>query len=181
MEGIEHKMVSANGLNIHIAEMGKGPLVLFLHGFPELWYSWRHQIVYMAACGYRAVAPDLRGYGDTTGAPTGDHTKFTMLHVVGDIIALLDAITREDEKVFLVGHDWGAYIAWHLCLFRPERVKALVNMSIAFMPRDPTRKMVETFREIYGNDHYVCRFQVIFLNNEHRLTSLYIYLCKARF
>lgn len=162
MEGIEHKMVSANGLNIHIAEMGKGPLVLFLHGFPELWYSWRHQIVYMAACGYRAVAPDLRGYGDTTGAPTRDHTKFTVLHVVGDIIALLDAITREDEKVFLVGHDWGAYIAWQLCLFRPERVKALVNLSVAFMPRDPTRKMVETFREIYGDDHYVCRFQVIF-------------------
>ncbi|KAF5944701.1 hypothetical protein HYC85_018778 [Camellia sinensis] len=70
MEGIEHKTISVNGINMHIAEKGKGPVVLFLHGFPELWYSWRHQILYTAAHGYRAVAPDLRGYGDTDRSTT---------------------------------------------------------------------------------------------------------------
>ncbi|KAJ0559998.1 putative soluble epoxide hydrolase [Helianthus annuus] len=160
MEGIEHKTISVNGLNIHIAEKGQGQLVLFLHGFPELWYSWRHQIVYLADHGYRAVAPDLRGYGDTTGVPVDDHTKFTIYHVVGDLIGLLDAITSEGEKVFVVGHDWGAFVAWHLCMFRPDRVKALVNLSVPFIPWDPMGDMVQMLRAACGEDHYVVRFQV---------------------
>ncbi|KAK3016339.1 hypothetical protein RJ639_005723 [Escallonia herrerae] len=159
MEGIEHKMVSVNGIDMHIAEKGQGPLVLFIHGFPESWYSWRHQIVYMAAHGYRAVAPDMRGYGDTTGAPIGDITNFTTLHLVGDVVALIGAIAPDEDKVFVVGHDWGAHIAWHLCLFRPDRVKALVNLSVAYMPRDPTSSPAQTFRALYGDDHYVSRFQ----------------------
>ncbi|KAI8566039.1 hypothetical protein RHMOL_Rhmol02G0008200 [Rhododendron molle] len=160
METIEHKTITANGINIHIAEKGQGPLVLFLHGFPGLWYSWRHQILYMAAHGYRAVAPDLRGYGDTTGAPVDDCTKFTSLHVVGDIVALLDAIAPDEHQVFVVGHDWGAFMAWSLCLYRPDRVKALVNLSVHFMPRDPVMKPIAMFRGLYGDDHYMCRFQV---------------------
>ncbi|CAL5393302.1 unnamed protein product [Camellia sinensis] len=160
MEGIEHKMISVNGINMHIAEKGKGPMVLFLHGFPELWYSWRHQILYMATQGYRAVAPDLRGYGDTTGPPVNDFTKFTILHVLGDIMALLDKIAPDEDKVFVVGHDWGAYIAWYLCLFRPDRVKAMVNLSVHFLPRSPTMNFVDIFRGLYGDDHYVYRFQV---------------------
>lgn len=159
MEGVEHKNVSVNGLNIHIVEKGEGPLVLFLHGFPQLWYSWRHQITFLAAHGYRAVAPDLRGYGDTTGAPANDATKFSILHVVGDMVALLDAIAP-DEKVFLVGHDWGANIGWHLCLFRPDKIKAVVNLSVPFLPRNPSGKIVEYFRAAYGEDHYIVRFQV---------------------
>jgi pimeloyl-ACP methyl ester carboxylesterase len=115
MEKIEHKMVPVNGIDMHYAELGQGPLVLFIHGFPELWYSWRHQILFMAANGYRAVAPDLRGYGDTTGAPTDDISKFTTLHIVGDLVALLQAIAPDEEKVFVVGHDWGALIALHFC------------------------------------------------------------------
>ncbi|KAK3017985.1 hypothetical protein RJ639_002742 [Escallonia herrerae] len=159
MEGIEHKMVRVNGLDMHVAEKGQGPLVLFLHGFPELWYSWRHQIVYMAAHGYRAVAPDMRGYGDTTGAPLGDITKFTTLHLAGDMVALIDAIAPEEDKVFVVGHDWGALVAWQLCLCRPDRVKALVNLSVMYLPRDPTRLLAQTFRDLYGDDHYISRFQ----------------------
>ncbi|XP_052208389.1 uncharacterized protein LOC127812103 [Diospyros lotus] len=159
MEGIEHKTIAVNGLNIHVAEKGRGPVVLFLHGFPELWYSWRHQILFMASHGYRAVAPDLRGYGDTTGAPASDAAKFTVLHVVGDVVALIDAIAPDEEKVFVVGHDWGAQIAWYLCLFRPEKVRALVNLSVHFVPRHPTGKIVEIFRNLYGDDHYICRFQ----------------------
>ncbi|CAK9145597.1 unnamed protein product [Ilex paraguariensis] len=159
MEKIQHKMVAVNGLNMHIAELGQGPLILFLHGFPELWYSWRHQILYFAAHGYRAVAPDLRGYGDTTGAPLNDRTKFTTLHLVGDLIELLNSIAPDEDKVFVVGHDWGALIAWDLCLFRPDKVKALVNLSVPFFPRNPAMNIVEMFRALYGDDHYICRFQ----------------------
>ncbi|KAL0388815.1 UNVERIFIED_CONTAM: Epoxide hydrolase A [Sesamum radiatum] len=159
MENIEHKIIPVNGLKMHVAELGEGPLVLFVHGFPELWYSWRHQMVFLAAHGYRAVAPDLRGYGDTTGAPLDDPSKFTVLHLVGDLILLLDAIAPGEEKVFVVGHDWGALIAWHLCLYRPDRVKALVNLSVAFYPRNPEVNPVEMFRGLYGDDHYICRFQ----------------------
>lgn len=106
MEKIEHKIVSVNGIKMHVAELGKGPLVLFLHGFPELWYSWRHQILFMAERGYRAVAPDLRGYGNTIGLPTDDVSKFTVFHIVGDLIELLQAIAPDADKVFVVGHDW---------------------------------------------------------------------------
>ncbi|XP_071693983.1 epoxide hydrolase 2-like isoform X2 [Rutidosis leptorrhynchoides] len=159
MEGTEHKTISANGLNIHIAEKGQGPLMLFLHGFPELWYSWRHQIVYFANNGYRAVAPDLRGYGDTTGAPINDHTKFTVCHLVGDMIGLLDAITSEGEKVFVVGHDWGAFVAWHLAMFRPDRVKAMVNLSVPLIAYNPMGDIVELMRAVHGPDHYMVRFQ----------------------
>ncbi|GFZ09048.1 alpha/beta-Hydrolases superfamily protein [Actinidia rufa] len=126
MEGIEHRTITVNGINMHIAEKGKGPIILFVHGFPELWYSWRHQILHAAASGYRAVAPDLRGYGGTTGVPSNDHSKFTVLHVVGDLVALIDAIAPDSHQVFVVGHDWGALITWYLCLFRPDRVRALV-------------------------------------------------------
>nr|GMD73919.1 putative epoxide hydrolase [Ipomoea batatas] len=159
MDKITHKTVGVNGINIHVAELGEGPLVLFLHGFPELWYSWRHQILFLAAQGYRAVAPDLRGFGDTTGAPNDDPSKFTVFHIVGDLIELLRSIAPEEDKVFVVGHDWGAIIAWHLCMFRPDKVKALVNLSVHFFPRHPHLDLVESFRAMYGNEHYICKFQ----------------------
>ncbi|XP_019180644.1 PREDICTED: bifunctional epoxide hydrolase 2-like isoform X2 [Ipomoea nil] len=159
MEKITHKTVGVNGINMHVAELGEGPLVLFLHGFPELWYSWRHQILFLADHGYRAVAPDLRGYGDTTGAPNNDPSKFTVFHIVGDLIELLQSIAPEEDKVFVVGHDWGALIAWQLCMFRPDKVKALVNLSVQFFPRHPHLDLVESFKAMYGNDHYICRFQ----------------------
>ncbi|KAL3626540.1 hypothetical protein CASFOL_030089 [Castilleja foliolosa] len=159
MEKIEHKTIPVNGINMHVAELGQGPLVLFIHGFPELWYSWRHQMEFVAARGYRAAAPDMRGYGDTTGAPIDDPSKFTMLHMVGDLISLLDTIAPNEGKVFVVGHDWGAYVAWHLCLYRPDRVRALVNLSVPFNPWTPGMSPVEKFRSFYGDDHYICRFQ----------------------
>lgn len=155
MEGVEHRTVKANGINIHVAEKGEGPIILFIHGFPESWYSWRHQIHALALLGYRAVAPDLRGYGDSD-APS-DVGSYTCLHVVGDLIGVLDAMGA--DKVFVVGHDWGAIIAWYLCLFRPDRVKALVNMSVAYFPRNPMHKPLEICRHLYGDDFYVCRFQ----------------------
>ncbi|CAH1435924.1 unnamed protein product [Lactuca virosa] len=137
--------------------MGQVPIVLLLHGFPKIWYSWRHQILYLAAHGYRAVAPDPRGYRDTTKAPIDDPTKFTTLHVVGDMVALIAALGV--DKVFVVGHDWGTMIAWSLCLFRPDKAKALVNLSVHFAPRNPHQKIVEIFCVAYRDDHYICRFQ----------------------
>ena len=159
MEGIEHRTVNVNGINMHIAEKGQGPVILFIHGFPELWYTWRHQIIALASQGYRAVAPDLRGFGDTDAPPS--ITSYTGFHVVGDLIALLDAVAPDQDKVFVVGHDWGARIAWFLCLFRPDRVKALFNISVVFEPRNPKSKPLDYLRAIYGNDYYKCRIQVL--------------------
>lgn len=189
MEGITHRTVAVNGINMHIAEKGEGPVVLFIHGFPELWYSWRHQMVALAARGYRAIAPDLRGYGDTDAPPCT--TDYTIFHLVGDLVALLDALAQDQvtvdppflslsitllfllivtnlrdiahmeiRKVFVVGHDWGAMVAWWLCMLRPDRVRALVNLSVAFSPRNPARRPVDSLKAIFGDDHYICRFQV---------------------
>ncbi|CAI9300713.1 unnamed protein product [Lactuca saligna] len=107
------------------------------------------------------VTPDLRGYGDTTGAPINDPTKFTTLHVVGDMVTLIDSLGA--DKVFVVEHDWGALIAWCLCLFKPDKVKALVNLSIHFTPRNLKQKILENVCAAYGDDHYICRLQVAFL------------------
>ncbi|XP_039115093.1 epoxide hydrolase A-like isoform X1 [Dioscorea cayenensis subsp. rotundata] len=156
MEGINHRRVEVNGIGMHIAEKGEGgPVVLMLHGFPELWYSWRHQINGLAAKGYHAVAPDLRGYGDTD-APSAI-SSYSMFHLVGDIVALINVLGQ--DQVFVVGHDWGALVAWHLCLFRPDKVKALVNLSVPFMPRNPAVKPVDYFRSLFGDDYYICRCQ----------------------
>ncbi|XP_078173898.1 epoxide hydrolase 1-like [Carex rostrata] len=158
MQGIEcvkHGMVEANGIKMHVAEQGEGPAVLLIHGFPQIWYSWRHQMAGLAARGYHAIAPDLRGYGDTE-APQ-PVASYTALHLVGDLIALLDALKL--PQVFVVGHDWGAIISWYLCLFRPDRIRALVNLSVVFMPRNPVVPPVKYFRVAYGDEFYVDRFQ----------------------
>lgn len=156
MDKIEHTTVTTNGINMHVASIGSGPAVLFLHGFPELWYSWRHQLLSLSSLGYRAIAPDLRGYGDSDAPPSV--TDYTVFHIVGDLVGLLDALGI--DQVFLVGHDWGAIIAWQFCLFRPDRIKALVNTSVAFSPRNPSRKPIDGFRALFGDDFYICRFQV---------------------
>lgn len=133
MVDIAHKQVQANGISLHVAEAGDGPLVLLCHGFPELWYSWRHQIDALAAAGYRVVAPDQRGYGgsdrpEAVGA-------YTLLHLVGDMVGLLDALGEESATI--VGHDWGSMVAWNAALLRPDRFPAVVGMSVPYAPRTP--------------------------------------------
>ncbi|KAL7593035.1 uncharacterized protein LOC111884232 [Lactuca sativa] len=155
MEGIEHRTLRVNGIDMHIAEKGEGPTILFLHGFPELWYTWRHQIQALAALGYHCVAPDLRGYGNTDAPPSP--TSYTCLHVVGDLVALIESLGG--EPVYLVAHDWGAMIGWYLCMFRPDKVKAYACMSVPYRPRNPKMKPVETMRAFFGEDYYMCRFQ----------------------
>ncbi len=122
--------VQANGIRMRVAEQGSGPLVVFCHGWPESWYSWRHQLSALAAAGYRAVAPDMRGYGGTD-APT-DVEQYTMLHVVGDMVELLEALG--ESRAVIVGHDWGAMVAWNAALLRPDLFRAVVGMSVPYSP-----------------------------------------------
>lgn len=132
---IQHKVVSTNGIKMHVAEAGTGPLVVMCHGFPESWYSWRHQLVALAEAGFHAVAPDMRGYGQTDKPEAID--QYTLLHLVGDMIGLLDALNA--PQAVIAGHDWGAPVAWHSALFRPDRFRAIVGLSVPYWPRGPAR------------------------------------------
>src|ERR1700742_157053 len=126
-----HRVVEANGIRIHVAEQGEGPLVLLCHGFPETWYSWRHQLSTLAESGFRAVAPDMRGYGETESPEAIE--QYTLLHLVGDMVGLLDALRA--KTAVIVGHDWGAPVAWHAALLRPDRFRGVVGLSVPYRPR----------------------------------------------
>lgn len=156
MESIKHHTVGANGITVHFAELGSGPVVLFLHGFPEGWYSWRKQMTVFAKAGYHAIAPDLRGYGDTS-APEG-FEKYSSLHIVGDVIGLLDAL--QVQKAAVVAHDWGAMIGWELCLYRPDRVIAFAGLSVPFMSRNPAARPLQSIASMFGEKHYFLKFQL---------------------
>jgi len=140
---ITHRFVDTNGIRMHIAEAGEGPLVLLCHGFPESWYSWRHQLVALAQAGFHAVAPDQRGYGQTDRPE--DIEQYTLLHLVGDIVGLLDALGV--STTVIAGHDWGAPVAWHAALLRPDRFRAVIGLSVPYRPRGsvrPTTAMPQT-------------------------------------
>jgi pimeloyl-ACP methyl ester carboxylesterase len=135
MSETTQRMIESNGIRLNIAEQGKGPLVLLCHGFPESWYSWRHQIGALATAGFRAVAPDMRGYGKSDAPEAID--QYTIFHLVGDLVGLLDAL--EAPTAVIVGHDWGASIAWQAARLRPDRFRAVVALSVPFRPRGPVR------------------------------------------
>ena len=130
---IKHRVINANGLKIHIAEQGSGPLVLFCHGFPESWYSWRHQIPPTAVAGYHAVAPDLRGYGGTDAPP--ERESYTIMDLVGDMVGVVAELG--EKQATIVGHDWGATVAWHAALLRPDIFPAVAAMSVPYRQRGP--------------------------------------------
>ncbi len=137
------RIVESNGIHINIAELGEGPLVLLAHGFPESWYSWRHQIGALAEAGFRVVALDMRGYGKSDAPQVID--QYTILHLVGDIIGVLDALGA--PTAVIVGHDWGASVAWQAALMRPDRFRAVAALSVPFRPRGkapPTSLMPRT-------------------------------------
>lgn len=155
MSQTEHRTIRTNGIDMHVAEQGDGPAVVFCHGFPELWYSWRHQISALADAGYHAVAPDQRGYGGTDRPDAID--DYDVLHLTDDLLGLLDAL-GEDRAVF-VGHDWGAPVVWNLALRSPDRVRAVVGMSVPFLPRgdvDPITLFEALFAD---NFFYMLYFQ----------------------
>jgi pimeloyl-ACP methyl ester carboxylesterase len=152
-----HGFVDVGGLRMHFAEQGSGPAILLLHGFPESWYSWRHQLDALAQVGYRAIAPDQRGYGQTD-AP-GAIEAYSQLRLVGDVVGLLDAL--EVERAIAVGHDWGAPVAWNAALLRPDRFRAVVGVSVPWfppLPGRPTESLAALSRDVFN---YVLYFQAV--------------------
>ena len=148
MSDVRHRTVESNGIRMHLAEQGQGPLVLLCHGFPESWYSWRHQLAALAAAGFHAVAPDMRGYGQTDQPAEID--QYTLLHLVGDMVGLVDALG--EGPAVIAGHDWGAPVAWHAALLRPDRFRAVIGLSVPFRPRGsvrPTTAMPQTDDAIF--------------------------------
>jgi pimeloyl-ACP methyl ester carboxylesterase len=139
--GVAHRTVVANGIHLHFAEQGEGPLVVLCHGFPECWYSWRHQLAALSAARFHAVALDMRGYGRSDRPEAID--QFTLLHLVGDMVGVLDALGA--EQAVIAGHDWGAPVAWHAALLRPDRFRAVIALSVPYAssrgPVPPTSVM----------------------------------------
>src|ERR1044071_1410093 len=134
---------------MHVAECGKGPLVLLCHGWPELWYSWRHQMTALAEAGFRVVAPDMRGFGRTE-APA-DIQQYDILHLVGDIVALLPELGA--QRAAIIGHDWGAPVAWTAAMLRPDLFPMVVGMSGPHRPR-PSEPPMDLLRKAGPDRHY---------------------------
>src|SRR5215831_9753317 len=128
MTDLQHHFVTTNAIKLHYVEQGSGPLVVMCHGWPESWYSWRHQIPALAAAGFRAVAPDQRGYGQTEAPEAID--SYNILNLVGDVVGLVSALGA--SQAIVVGHDWGAPVAWHCALLRPDIFHSLVLLSAPF-------------------------------------------------
>lgn len=153
--GVASLTVAANGIDLHLLEAGQGFPVLLLHGFPELSFSWRHQLPALASAGYRAIAPDQRGYGKSS-RPT-DLKDYDIEHLMGDAVALLDEL--ECERAVVVGHDWGSMVAWTLALRHPDRFAGVVGMSVPFIPRGAVPP-VQVFRQLFAdNFFYIVYFQ----------------------
>jgi pimeloyl-ACP methyl ester carboxylesterase len=130
---IDTQDIEANGITLRTDLAGAGMPVLLCHGFPESRHSWRHQLPALAAAGYRVIAPDMRGYGGSTSPAAVE--DFTLLHLVGDMVGLLDALGH--ERAVIVGHDWGAFVAWTAAQLRPDRFVAVAGLSVPFSPRSP--------------------------------------------
>jgi len=149
MTDLEHHFVTTNGIKLHYVEQGSGPLVVMCHGWPESWYSWRHQIPALAAAGFRAVAPDQRGYGQTEAPEAID--SYNILNLVGDIVGLVSAL--KESQAMVVGHDWGAPVAWHCALLRPDIFRACALLSVPYIPRDPIRPSIG-WKALEGTDKH---------------------------
>ena len=157
MSDIAHRTIRANGIDMHIAEAGPadGPLVVLCHGFPESWYSWRHQLPALADAGYHVVAPDQRGYGRTP-APA-DNAAYTQFHLVGDVVGLVHAL--DAQTAVIAGHDWGAPVAWNAALWRPDVFRAVIALSVPASdrpPQPPTVGMKAAFGDTF---FYILYFQ----------------------
>src|ERR671933_994542 len=153
-DGLHHRFIETNGIRMHLVEAGIGPLVVLLHGFPESWYSWRHQLAALAEAGFRVVAPDQRGYGQTDRPQAIE--AYSIFHLVGDVVGLLDALG--EERAVVVGHDWGAPVAWHTALFRPDRVRGGVGFSVPSRARGGQPPLA-VLRSAVGENFYQIYFQ----------------------
>lgn len=144
------RSIAANGITLRIAEQGRGPLVLLCHGWPELAHSWRHQLPALAAAGYHAVAPDMRGYGGSS-APH-EIGAYAITDLVGDMVALAAALSQ--TRACIVGHDWGANVAWSAALMRPDLFAAVAAMSVPHRPRNPASPPLALLKAAGLEDFY---------------------------
>lgn len=153
----EH-MIDTNGVTLRVLDAGSGPAVVLSHGFPELGYSWRHQIEPLAAAGYRVIVPDQRGYGRSS-IPS-EITDYDIVHLTDDLAGILDALG--EEKAVMVGHDWGSFVVSHMAMMKPERTSAVCNMSVPFTPRGPM-SVVEMLKLAIPEDtfFYILYFQEV--------------------
>jgi soluble epoxide hydrolase/lipid-phosphate phosphatase len=131
MSEFKHKFVQTNGIRMHLVEAGEGYPVVFCHGFPEMWYSWRHQMRALADAGFRAIAPDQRGYGETECPPTVE--AYQVRELVADIVGMLDALSI--KQCAIVGHDWGGFVVWHTAMRAANRIARVASLNTPFMPR----------------------------------------------
>ncbi len=151
MAAVNHRFVDTNGIKMRIAEQGTGPLVVLCHGFPECWYSWRHQLPALANAGYHAVAPDQRGYGQTDRPEAIE--AYTILQLTADIVGLINALG--DERATIVGHDWGAPVAWHCALLRPDLFQAVALLSVPYRRRSwADIRPTDAMKRIAGENHF---------------------------
>jgi pimeloyl-ACP methyl ester carboxylesterase len=148
------RMISVNGIEMFLLEQGEGPLVVLCHGWPELSYSWRHQIPALAAAGFHVVAPDMRGFGRTS-APA-EIEAYSIFHNVGDMVALVASLG--EKEAFIVGHDWGAPVAWHAAMFRPDVFTRVAGLSVPPPFRGRGRPL-ETLRQSGVTNFYWQYFQ----------------------
>jgi pimeloyl-ACP methyl ester carboxylesterase len=149
----EHQ-VATNGIELRVTEEGEGPLLVLCHGFPELAFSWRHQIGALTGAGFRVLAPDMRGFGGSSAPPEVE--AYDVLTLAGDLCGLLDAY-GEESAVF-IGHDWGASLVWDLAVLHPQRVRAVAGLSVPFVPRAPAAPL-PIMRRHLGEDFYIVWFQ----------------------
>ena len=150
----EPRFVETNGIRMAVYEQGEGPPVILLHGFPELAFSWRHQFPALAAAGFRAIAPDQRGYGNTD-APASV-SDYRIEELIADISGLLDALQLGSAT--FVGHDWGALVLWQMAIRAPELIERQVILNIPHFPRLPVDP-IEVMRQRFGDDFYIVNFQ----------------------
>jgi epoxide hydrolase A/B len=150
----EARFIESNGIRLAIYEQGEGPPVILVHGFPELAFSWRHQLPALADAGFRAIAVDMRGYGQSESPP--GVSAYRASELIADLEGVLDALGL--ERATFIGHDWGALLLWQMAMFVPDRIERLINLNIPHMPRsliDP----IEAMRARFGDDFYIVNFQ----------------------
>jgi pimeloyl-ACP methyl ester carboxylesterase len=154
VRSVSERLLPVNGIELSVLDEGAGALVVMCHGFPELGFSWRHQVPALTSAGFRVLAPDLRGYGRSSAPAGAEH--YDVLTLCQDMCGLLDALDAQDA-VF-VGHDWGAYLAWEMAVLHPQRVRAVAGLSVPFIPRAPAVP-VPIMRQNLGEDFYIVWFQ----------------------
>lgn len=151
--GFAHHHADINGLRQHWVTCGEGPAVLFAHGFPDMWRLWRRQMAAVADAGFRAIAPDLRGFGESEGP--ADPERYTVVDVIGDLVSILDRMGV--EQAVIVGHDWGANVSWAAPVLRPDRFIAVASLAVPYTRRPP-KSVPQQFRDMGREDFYMCHF-----------------------